>query len=119
MFTSCGHILCIQNYLYCNKGYLYRSSCAYTSQYLVSDPSSSTRVDFESMQECGTDGKYGSTKPHERSIPAKDGNTTADSDGGKGDADEIWNRSDTGSFGGCSLDGLKVKGEVEDVAGKG
>ena len=93
--TSCWHVLCIQNYLYRNEGYLNRSSCANTGQNLITDPSPSTRVDFKSIQECGTDGEYGSAKPHERSIPAKDCDATANGDGGEGDSDEIWDRSDT------------------------
>lgn len=74
------------------------------------------RSNFQCVQHAGTDSEDGTAKPHEGCIPPNYSDGTTDDDGGYGYADQISNGADARFFGCGALDGLEIKGKVEDVS---
>jgi hypothetical protein len=61
------------------------------------------------------DGKYSSTKDHERLVWSKLGDCNSDNNGEYNYSDEVWNCANTRSFSSCAFNSLEVERDVEDV----
>ena len=107
--TSCRHVLRTKHDLHGDERNLHPGPGADAREDLVANPFAGAGVHLQRLEQASADGEDGRAEPHKWRIPAEGSNKAADDDGGDGDADEVGDRADAGSFGCSALDGLEVE----------
>ncbi len=112
------HVFLVQDDLYGDEGDLDAGACSNPGEDFVSNPDTGARMHFQSVDHARANGENDDTDPHGRIVRSHGCDAASDHDRCQGDADQIWDTTDTGRLGRDAFDGLEIEWEVVNVTVK-